>query len=56
MAEVVQYASVVLSEEGINDETKAIELIADALNWFVEMSYIRYEGDYALCTNKYATK
>ena len=56
LTEVIQFASVILMEEGVHNDESATELIADALNWLVDGDYISYDGDNALCNAKYILK
>ena len=53
LTEVIQFASVILMKEGVQNDEWATVLIADALNWLVDGNHISYDGDNAQYDAKY---
>jgi len=53
LTEVIQYASVMLGEEGVADDNRMKSLIVAALKWLKEEGYISYDGRMAQCNEKY---
>ena len=53
LTEVIYFVSVILMEEGVQNDESATELIADALNWLVDGNYISNDGDSAQCDAEY---